>query len=212
MSNTIYLFESINRNLEEAILTQEIGGIKFEWLTKENLEKYTNLPEIYGNNDLDCRDTAEELGISEEEAIKNQAERFGVEIVYDEVLGGEMGGSAGGHNITVKGTPNGVAQFMSNGEAETLAEHIAFADMLVAPVEEKVTEGIEDLSDKVGGNYDDFIAEVSELRNRIVNYTDECATHLGERVVEELVTAFDNIIKRLEQEKDIEIEGALLDK
>ena len=65
------------------------------------------------------------------------------------------------------------------------------------------------MEEKIGGSYDDLIQELSEIR-KIINATyDDCITHLGEQIVEETLQAFDNILRKYEIEKDIEIISAL---
>lgn len=139
MNNTINLFESIKSNLEEAD-----GG--FEWLTQDNMEKYMTADSILGMCDLYFRDTAEELGMSEEEAIQNQADTYNVEIVEKSLLGPEYGGAAGCWDITAKGAPKNIIQFFSNGEFDNGNDYIRAFDLKVKLSE--IKEETENTSNK----------------------------------------------------------------
>lgn len=70
-------------------------------------------------------------------------------------------------------------------------------------------EEIDELVDKVGGNYDDFIYELSNFRATMNNWYDQCDTGLARQIVEETIEAFNNLLKKYEYTKDIEIISAL---
>lgn len=64
-------------------------------------------------------------------------------------------------------------------------------------------------NEKVGGDYDDFIYELSNFRATMNNWYDQCSTGLARQIVEETIMSFDNLLTRYEQQKDIEIHGAM---
>lgn len=68
---------------------------------------------------------------------------------------------------------------------------------------------LEDLSNVVGGNYDEFISELQEFRTQMVDAVEEQTTKLASQVIMDTIEAFDNIIRKYEVEKNIEIEGVL---
>lgn len=63
--------------------------------------------------------------------------------------------------------------------------------------------------EKVGGDYNDFIDELMNARQTMVDLTSEMSTHLAEQIMMDTVQKFDEIIFKYEQEKDIEISGAM---
>lgn len=65
------------------------------------------------------------------------------------------------------------------------------------------------VNEKVGGNYDDFIYELQNFRASMNIWYNECSTHLAQQIIEDTIMSFDNIIQRYEQQKDIEIQGAM---
>ena len=139
MSNTVKLFENMQLNLKES-------NSEFEWLDQENMEKYMTADSILGRCDLYFGDTAEELGVDEEEAIQNQADIYKVEIVEKNLLGPEYGGSAGCWDITAKGAPKDIIQFFSNGEFNNGNDYIRAFDLEVKLPE--IKEEIENSSNK----------------------------------------------------------------
>ena len=64
-------------------------------------------------------------------------------------------------------------------------------------------------NEKVGGNYDDFIYELSNFRASMNIWYDKCSTRLAQQIIEDTIMSFDNIIARYEQQKDIEIQGSM---
>lgn len=68
---------------------------------------------------------------------------------------------------------------------------------------------MKEIDNKVGGNYDEFISELQEIRQTLNNKYDECTTHLAQQIIEETIMSFDNLIKEYEIKKDIEITSAM---
>ena len=68
---------------------------------------------------------------------------------------------------------------------------------------------MKELEEKIGGNYDDLINELMEIRKMLNNSYSECATHLSQQIVEELLEDFDNLLIKYENEKDIELVSAI---
>lgn len=64
-------------------------------------------------------------------------------------------------------------------------------------------------NEKVGGDYNEFIEELQNFRNTMNKYHGECSTMLAQQIIEDTIMSFDNIIQRYEQQKDIEIQGAM---
>lgn len=159
MSNTIKLFENMQLNLKES-------NNEFEWLDQENMEKYMTADSILGRCDLYFGDTAEELGMSEEEAIQNQADIYKVEIVEKNLLGPEYGGSAGCWDITAKGAPKDIIQFFSNGEFNNGNDYISAFDLEVKLPEIDESSITEDTADNI-----EVFNKISEIQNTIQSKT-----------------------------------------
>lgn len=64
-------------------------------------------------------------------------------------------------------------------------------------------------NEKVGGDYNEFIEELQNFRTTMNNYYDTCSTKLAQQIVEDTIMSFDSIVARYEQQKDIEIQGAM---
>lgn len=145
-TETCKLFESMQSNLNES------AG--FEWLDKENVEAYSSAEVICGMSDLYFGETAEDLGVTEEQAIKDQAQRFGVEILRADKLDASFGGAAGSFDIIAKGAPNNIAQFFSNGEFDTLEGYLRAFDLEVKIADESDVAAEQPVSEEPTGNYE----------------------------------------------------------
>ena len=127
-----------------------------------------------------------------------------------------------GDNYIVVDTKENAIKFNSEEEAkheiENISQFFRGKAKLMAIKESEELKEDEDydetdfygggVNEKVGGDYDEFIEELQNFRNTMNNHG-ECSTMLAQQIVEETIMEFDNIIRMYEQQKDIEIEGAM---
>lgn len=116
--------------------------------------------------------------------------------------------------VTIKGDKSEIQELIKNGfnpnELATIKEEYPelFESFKANLKEDKEFYG-GGVNEKVGGDYDDFIYELQNFRASMNIWYNECSTHLAQQIIEDTIMSFDDIIKRYEQQKDIEIIGAM---
>lgn len=63
--------------------------------------------------------------------------------------------------------------------------------------------------EKVGGDYNEFIEELQNFRQLMVDQVDVQSTKLASEIIMDTIEEYDDIIRNYERQKDIEIEGAM---
>lgn len=108
-----------------------------------------------------------------------------------------------------KGAADGIGDLASNVKTSDVDTDIAAPVEEAEEKEEDKEELKEDISTDIGGDYDDLIDDLQNFRRAMNEKHGECGNKLAQQIIEDTIAAFDDLLKRYEMEKDIEIIGAM---
>jgi acylphosphatase len=182
-------------DLEVKILdVNESEELKEEsFVSLEDTEGFDEATLVQGRAILFMGETAEELGVSEEEALNRQAQEYNVKIISTK------SNSDGSIEVTAEGTPSNILLFFSQGDCDNSYDFKMSYELEVKNVESlgEAEELKEEYSDKLGGDPTDFVSDVESIRAMLqVIDTTQFGTRLAQQMVEDWIEACNRQIEK----------------
>ena len=177
----------------------------FAWLDDLNKNEFDNATTVQGRSELYMEETAEEMGISEEEALEKQAQDFNVKIISKKP---EYNGAI---DVIAEGTPANILKFFSQGDYDNAVDFCETYDLEVKilnenksvcekcgkePCECDKTLNEKD-SEKLGGDPNDFVSDVQTILDTLNQIdTSSFGTKLAQQMIEDWVETCERQIEK----------------